>query len=101
MSYFIEIGVAFDMMLNAILGGQAGQTLSYRAAVAQSRRELWGCLFCHFLAWLVQPQHCIDQLTGTGMKQAQYVRAFLGLAVLAGILLAAMAFPLQCFVEAI
>jgi hypothetical protein len=90
LNYLVQIGVAFDMMLNAILGGEAGQTLSYRAAVdAEARKPFW-CLFCHFLSWWVQRDHCADQLTGIGMDDWQYLRAFVGLLILAALIALAL-----------
>lgn len=92
MSYFVQLGVAFDMMLNAILGGEAGQTLSYRAALAASQK-VWGwCVFCRFLSWWVQRNHCANQLAGIGMDGDQYARAFVGLLMLAALLAAPVFF---------
>jgi hypothetical protein len=83
MTYLTQLGIAFDMMLNAILGGMAGQTISLRAALGAKAGSRVGCVLCRFLAWLVQPNHCADQLNNTPMKPAQYFRAFVGLVVLA------------------
>ena len=74
------------MLLNAILGGDAGQTISSRAAVeAKARKPFW-CVLCCFLSWLVQHDHCADQLAGIGMDDWQYARAFAGLLVLAALI---------------
>ncbi len=89
-----QVGIAFDMMLNAVLGGVAGQTISLRAALA-SRRHVWfACVFCRFLSWLVQRDHCLDQLTGVRMTGANYLRATAGLLVLAAVLLSPIYFLL-------
>jgi hypothetical protein len=86
MNYFYNVGIAFDMMLNALLGGTAGQTLSYRAASDAAKREKFWCLFCRLLSVLVQPNHCADQLSGIPMDGEEYIRAFFGLVVLSAIL---------------
>jgi hypothetical protein len=94
-NYLVQVGVAFDMMLNAILGGEAGQTLSYRAALgAEMRRRGW-CVFCRFLSWWVQHDHCAYQLAGLGMTGTQYFRAFIGLAALAGVIFSPAAYLLS------
>lgn len=84
--YLIQVGIAFDMMLNAILGGDAGQTLSYRAALGMEARKPFWCLFCRILSWWVQHDHCADQLTGVGMNDSQYLRAFAGLLILVALI---------------
>jgi hypothetical protein len=87
MTYFYNVGVAFDMMLNALLGGQAGQTISYRAAVnGLVRHKRFWCVFCRFLSWLVQRNHCEDQLCGIIMDGEQEFRAFIGLLFLAALM---------------
>jgi hypothetical protein len=84
--YLRQVGIAFDMFMNALLGGVAGQTLSLRAALA-ARRRVWGwCVLCRFLSWWVQRDHCADQLNGVGMDEDEYFRAMVGLFALALIL---------------
>lgn len=85
-SYLVQIGIAFDMLLNAFLGGEAGQTISMRAALAAEKRIAFWCVFCRLLSWLVQRDHCADQLAGIPMKFGNYFRAFIGLGALAGVL---------------
>ena len=48
MTCVLEVGLTFDVMLNAIFRGQAGKALSYRAATAQVRCESWGCVYTKF-----------------------------------------------------
>lgn len=87
-TYFKNVFVAFDMFLNAALGGVAGQTISMRAALAQKLGTPWACVFCRFLSWLVQRDHCQDQLTSVPMTDPEYAKAAGGLIVLAGLLVA-------------
>jgi hypothetical protein len=82
-SWAEQVGIAFDMFLNAILGGKAGQTISIRAALASQSGSRLGCLFCRLLSWLVQRNHCADQLAGIGMPFGSYVRALICLIALA------------------
>jgi hypothetical protein len=81
--YLTQVGIAFDMQLNAILGGVAGQTISLRMAQAALRKVWAACVFCKVLSWLVQRDHCADQLGGKPMNDENYFRAFVGLVVLA------------------
>ncbi len=85
-NYFLQLGLAFDMFLNALLGGWAGQTISYRAALGMEARKPAWCMFCRLLSWLVQRDHCQDQIAGVPMDGEEYFRALIGLLVLAAIL---------------
>ena len=91
--YLRQVGIAFDMFLNALTGGVAGQTISLRAALGDGRRVSRWCVLCRFLSWWVQRDHCHDQLTGVGMDEDQYFRAMVGLLVLATALIS----PLWAF----
>jgi len=55
--YLKRIALGFDMMVNAILGGYAGETISFRMAVNAAMGKPLGCLFCRVIEWFV-PEHC-------------------------------------------
>ena len=57
LEYIRRVLVGFDMFCNTITGGEPGDTISYRSAVAQSEGREWGCLMCDFLN-LFQKNHC-------------------------------------------
>ena len=81
-NYFNQVGIAWDMLWNTFFGGKAGQTLSYRAALGMEAKKPFWCVFCRFLSWLVQRNHCEDQLAGIPMKDENHLRAFGGFVVL-------------------
>jgi hypothetical protein len=49
--------VRLDMCANFATGGQSGETISYRVAIAQRKGTRFGCAFCRFLD-LFQKDHC-------------------------------------------
>ena len=55
--YFQRVLLGLDQFANAIVGGNPSDTISYRAAVARSKGECWGCVFCRILN-LLQKDHC-------------------------------------------
>ncbi len=49
--------LALDQWLNALLGGYADETISFRASIAQAEGRKWGCVFCKIIErWW--PRHC-------------------------------------------
>jgi hypothetical protein len=55
--YLFSLLVAIDQFVNALLGGYADETISYRSAVAMRRGERWGCVLCKLLD-KIDPDHC-------------------------------------------
>ena len=83
--YAKRVGVALDILLNVILGGVAGQTISLRAALAMQSGNPVGCAVCAALAFLVQRNHCALQLVPGTEPTSAALRAgvlLIGLAVL-------------------
>jgi len=52
-----KIIVAYDMLANASMGGDDGETVSSRAYKASLQGNRYGCWLCKLLDWL-QPDHC-------------------------------------------
>ncbi|RWJ03509.1 hypothetical protein [Mesorhizobium sp.] len=48
-SYLANLRTALSTLLNALLGGEAPETLSYRSAKARRSGKRWGCLMCRLL----------------------------------------------------
>lgn len=57
MSYIEDVLLGLDEFANTLTGGQPGDTISHRAAVARNNGERWGCWLCAFLN-LFQADHC-------------------------------------------
>jgi hypothetical protein len=55
--YIINVLVAIDRAVNAMLGGLEDQTISARAAFARRAGKPWGCYLCRLLDKL-EPGHC-------------------------------------------
>jgi hypothetical protein len=64
LQYARNVLIAFDQFCNAILGGDPGDTISYRAAVARQSNAKWACVLCRFLD-LFQQGHCDKTLAAT------------------------------------
>jgi len=73
--YVERCGIEFDTAINVLTGGQLGQTVSYRVAVAQEDGKRWGCVFCQFLNWAVQRNHCALQFTDQPSTPLTFIRA--------------------------
>ncbi|WP_065755168.1 hypothetical protein [Bradyrhizobium paxllaeri] len=55
--YVLTVLLAIDQLLNALLGGYADETISYRASIAAAEGRAWGCIFCKWIErWW--PSHC-------------------------------------------
>jgi hypothetical protein len=55
----MNILLALDQLLNAVLWGDPMETLSRRAGQARDRGTEWGCVLCHILDD-IDPQHCLS-----------------------------------------
>lgn len=55
--YVMNVLVAIDQLVNAILGGDPDETISSRAAKDQAAGRRWGCILCRWLDRL-DPGHC-------------------------------------------
>jgi hypothetical protein len=69
--YVWSVLVAGSIMLNAVTGGQAPQTLCYRAGTAKNAGRRWGCVFCRVLDYF-DPGHC-----DTEVRRWNLVKRFL------------------------
>ena len=56
-TYFINLAVAFDYLLNATFAGDPSETLTRRAARARREGRAWGCVLCALLD-LIDKGHC-------------------------------------------
>jgi hypothetical protein len=91
-------GIIFDETINVLTGGEAGQTVSLRAAIGAGYtpegrvgpRKLRWCIFCAFLAKAVQPNHCALQFIAGKSNWRTWVRAMITFAIgICGIILIA------------
>jgi hypothetical protein len=55
--YVFSVLVAVDQLGNALLGGYADETVSYRAAKARNQGKRWGCALCTVLD-AIETDHC-------------------------------------------
>ena len=55
--YVFSVLVALDQLGNALLGGYADETLSYRSAKARNQGRRWGCVLCKLLDF-IHNDHC-------------------------------------------
>ena len=55
--YVFNVLVALDQVFNALLGGYADETISFRSAVARDHGERWGCVLCKVLDLREGPLH--------------------------------------------
>jgi hypothetical protein len=62
MRWLRQVLRGLDHLLNAILGGDATQTVSLRAALARDTGTRWGCILCKVLDWF-QKDHCTIELS--------------------------------------
>ncbi len=75
LDYLERCGIEFDVAVNVLAGGDLGQTVSYRVAVAAREGRRIGCLFCWFLDWAVQRNHCERQFGNDPAGPLTFVRA--------------------------
>lgn len=55
--YLINNAISLDYLLNTLTGGAESETLTKRAARAQSQGRKWGCVLCRLLE-RVDKGHC-------------------------------------------
>jgi hypothetical protein len=80
-AYLARCGIEFDTAINVLTGGELGETVSYRCAVAQRNGKAWGCIMCWFLNWAVQRNHCPDQFNAAPTPAFDMIRAGIAFAV--------------------
>lgn len=56
-TYLINIAIAADFMLNALLAGDPAETLTRRMARAGREGRWYGCVFCRLMD-LIDTDHC-------------------------------------------
>jgi hypothetical protein len=56
-SYFINMLIALDQLLNALAGGYPDETISLHAARARDKGSKTGCVLCKMLDWF-DKNHC-------------------------------------------
>lgn len=61
-SYWFNIAVVFDELLNAVLFGNPYETISSRAGKARNKGHHWGCILCRFLDFITQREHCANAI---------------------------------------
>lgn len=85
-----SVGIALDIMINAIIGGEPGDTLSYRFAKKQRKGHRVGCVLCRLLD-LVDRRHCQKSLTAIRIKYepnaSDTLLAIFAMAIVIGVLL--------------
>lgn len=59
--YLYSVCCALGILLNAVCGGEAKQTLCTRGALAQRSGKRWGCVLCQ-IAERLDPGHCSRSL---------------------------------------
>lgn len=59
MNYLLNILIALDQMLNALIGGYPDETISLHAARDRDKGALWGCVLCRVLD-LFDKNHCVN-----------------------------------------
>jgi hypothetical protein len=85
-AYLSRCGIEFDISINVLTGGKLGQTVSYRVADADREGKRWGCVFCWFLYYFVQPDHCALQFVKGPSTFWTYIRAGIAFGVAIAIL---------------
>ena len=75
--YFARCGVEFDTAVNVLTGGNLGQTVSLRCAVANRDGKRWGRWACAFLSVVVQRDHCpLQFVAGPSLPWPMCARAW-------------------------
>ena len=57
LEYLRRVALGLDLFASTISGGEPGDTISLRAAVARNENKRWGCVLCKFLN-IFQADHC-------------------------------------------
>lgn len=56
-TYITNVAVSVDYLINALIGGEPGETLTQHAARSMRKGKRWGCVLC----WLldkIDTGHC-------------------------------------------
>lgn len=61
MRYIVNVLLALDQLLNAVLGGYPDETISSRAGKARLEQKRWACVLCKFLD-IFDKDHCLDAI---------------------------------------
>lgn len=61
MKWLHNLLISLDQLANTIAGGDPDETISSRAAKAQSKGLRWGCLLCRLLD-KIDPRHCANNI---------------------------------------
>jgi hypothetical protein len=93
-NYLQRVGLEFDIAVNVATGGQLGETVSLRSAIADGweagaggnpvqsgPRKAWGCVMCGFLNRFVQKNHCRDQFVNGPTPNTVMIRAGIAFAL--------------------
>jgi len=73
-NYILQVLIAFDRMVNVMLGGRQNETISSRSALARKEGRVWGCLLCKFLDKL-ESDHCNKALITDELDSEQEDKA--------------------------
>jgi hypothetical protein len=65
--YVLTVLLGLDQLVNALFAGYADETISYRAAIANSEGKLWGCWFCNIIQKII-PDHCNLETPSKALK---------------------------------
>lgn len=69
--YVQTVLLAIDQLVNALTGGYADETISYRLAVYNAEGKWFGCWFCRVAQWLVF-DHCSLTKPGKGSRLSRH-----------------------------
>lgn len=67
--YLVNLAILLDEALNALTGGDPGETVSSRAGKALREGRHWACILCRFLD-LFQKDHCLKSINPDDGKRA-------------------------------
>jgi hypothetical protein len=56
-----RIFLAADELVNTILDGEPGDSISHRAAVAATENKRWGCILCRIIE-IFEKNHCTKSI---------------------------------------
>jgi hypothetical protein len=71
-SWLMRVLIAFDRMVNVMLGGSQDQTISARSALGKKNGKIIGCFICWILD-KIEKDHCSNALK-TDERDAENVQ---------------------------
>ena len=74
-AYFDRLGVELDVLINVLLGGNLGETVSMRCALASRSKKWWGCYMCEILHVIIEKDHCAKQFDDSPRVPLTVLRA--------------------------